>query len=522
MNHSRINLLALLLCGASTLWPVQLRAAEPSARISVQVDKPGHRIPATLWGIFFEDINCSVDGGVYAEMVRNRSLENSDKPEYWKLVTKGTGKGETSVSLENPMNSDPLSERNQRSLRLSVANTDASNPVGVANEGYWGMALQQGAAYELSFNARCADGFTGPVTIELQKPDGTVCARETMTGLKSDWKAFHATLSSDATEPNAHLVLSVSSPGTVWFDMVSLFPKQTWKNSGLRPDLMNKLAGLKPSFVRFPGGCWVEGDTMKYSYRWKETIGDLSQRRTQYNLWQYNATHGVGFHEYLQMCEDLGATPLFVINCGMSHKETVPLDEMGPYVQDALDAIEYCNGPVTSRYGALRAKNGHPAPFNLKYMEIGNENGGDAYHQRWELFYRAIRAKYPDIHLIANVWGGYPTNFLPELVDEHYYNSPEFFIQRAGMYDSYDRKGPKVYIGEYAVTQGCGQGNLRAAIGEAAFMTGIERNSDVVQMASYAPLFANVNYKKWNPDLICYDSARSYGLPSYYVQQLVR
>ena len=220
------------------------------------------------------------------------------------------------------------------------------------------------------------------------------------------------------------------------------------------------------------------------------------------------------------MCEDLGAEPLFVINCGMSHKENVPLDKMGEFVQDALDAIEYANGPVTSTWGAVRAKNGHRAPFNLKYMEIGNENGGTAYHERYALFYDAIKAKYPQMHLIANEWSGTPKNRPIEIVDEHYYSTPEFFIANAGKYDSYDRAGRKVYVGEYAVTQGCGQGNLRAAIGEAAFMTGMERNSDVVLMASYAPLFANVHYKKWNPDLIDFDSSRAYGIPSYYVQQM--
>jgi alpha-L-arabinofuranosidase len=220
------------------------------------------------------------------------------------------------------------------------------------------------------------------------------------------------------------------------------------------------------------------------------------------------------------MCEDLGAEPLFVINCGMSHKEVVPLDKMQEFVQDALDAIEYANGPVSSTWGALRAKNGHRAPFNLKYMEIGNENGGTAYHERYALFYDAIKAKHPQMHLIANEWSGTPTNRPIEIVDEHYYSTPEFFIANAGKYDSYDRAGRKVYVGEYAVTQGCGQGNLRAAIGEAAFMTGLERNSDVVLLASYAPLFANVNYKKWNPDLIDFDSSRAYGIPSYYVQKI--
>ena len=235
------------------------------------------------------------------------------------------------------------------------------------------------------------------------------------------------------------------------------FPKKTWKNrqNGLRPDLAGMLAELRPAFVRFPGGCWVEGDTMKFAYRWKETIGDLSERRTQYNIWNYHATHGLGFHEYLQMCEDLGAEPLFVINCGMSHREVVPMDRMREFVQDALDAIEYCNGPADSPWGKLRADSGHPAPFHLKLMEIGNENGGPAYQERYALFYDAIKKRYPEMTLIANL----PTDKRPaDVVDEHYYSSPEFFIQQADRYDQYDRKGPKIYVGEYAVTQGCRPG----------------------------------------------------------------
>jgi alpha-L-arabinofuranosidase len=235
----------------------------------------------------------------------------------------------------------------------------------------------------------------------------------------------------------------------------------------------------------------VEGDDMAHMYRWKETIGDIACRKPLFNIWGYSATHGLGYHEYLQLSEDLGAEPLFCINTGMSHREVVPLDQMGPWVQDALDAIEYANGPTNSIWGGLRAQNGHPEPFHMKYLEIGNENGGPAYHERWELFYGAIKAKHPGIQLIANVWGGYPTTLMPDVIDEHYYNNPEFFIQQAHKYDTYKRDGPKVFVGEYAVTQGTGQGNLRGAIGEAAFMTGLERNSDVVIMASYAPLFVN-------------------------------
>jgi len=486
------------------------------ASIAVEVDKPGHAISPVLYGIFFEDINCSADGGIYAEMVRNRSFEDSDKPEWWEAVGNGMVNCELAVD-----STQPVSPKNPHSLRVTIGQTGGGR-AGVANYGYWGMSVTKGQTYELGLSARVGHGFTGPLSVSLESLGGVVYAEATLRHVASDWSRYTCSLKPNATDPKARLVISTSRPGTFWLDMVSLFPKRTWKNrpNGLRPDLAEMLAGLKPGFVRFPGGCWVEGEVMNTAYRWKQTIGDPSERRTQYNLWQYQATHGIGFHEYLQMCEDLGAEPLFVINCGMSHREVVPLDKMGEFVHDALDAIEYANGPVDSTWGAVRAKNGHPAPFNLKHMEIGNENGGRAYHERYPLFYDAIKAKYPQMNLLADEWGGTPNNRPVEIVDEHYYSTPEFFIANAGKYDSYDRAGHKVYVGEYAVTQGCGQGNLRAAIGEAAFMTGMERNSDVVVMASYAPLFANVHYKKWNPDLIDFDSARVYGIPSYYVQQM--
>ena len=506
-------LVALLLL-LFLLEPPGLQAQ--SATLTIAADRPSHAISPTLYGIFFEDINCSADGGLYAELVRNRNFEDSDTPDHWE--TMATDPAEVSLSIDE---SQPLSPKNLRSLKVVVGNLKAGR-AGVINRGFWGMALDKGAGYQLSLFARGAAGFAGPLTVTLESQNGTIYASAKITGLGVDWKPYHLWLRANQTDPQARLVISTTQPGTFWLDMVSLFPKKTWKNrpNGLRPDLAQMLSGIEPAFVRFPGGCWVEGETMDLAYRWKQTVGDPAERRTQYNIWQYHATHGIGYHEYLQMCEDLGAQPLFVINCGMSHKEVVPLDKMPEFVQDALDAIEYANGPVTSHWGSLRARNHHPAPFNLRYMEIGNENGGSAYQQRYALFYDAIKAKHPEMHLIADEWGGRPSSRPVEIVDEHYYSTPEFFIHNADKYDSYDRAGRKVYVGEYAVTQGCGQGNLRAAVGEAAFMTGLERNSDVVLMASYAPLFANVNYKKWNPDLIDFDSARVYGVPSYYVQKM--
>jgi alpha-L-arabinofuranosidase len=482
--------------------------------ISVAVDKPGVKVSPTLWGIFFEDINLSSDGGLYAELVRNRSFEDSDKPDYWTSVGSGTAKIDLTVDAEKP-----ISDKNRHSLRVSVRDPGVTR-VGVANGGYFGMSVTKGAAYNLSLRARSDGAFKGPLTVTVESADSVVYAKAQVKGLTADWQTFAFALTSDATDPKARLVISADKPGVFWLDCVSLFPQDTWKGHGFRKDLAQMLADLKPAFMRFPGGCWVEGTTMKEAYRWKATIGDPFERRSQYNLWGYTATHGLGYHDYLQLCEDLDAEPLFCINVGMSHKENVPMDKMGEYVQDALDALEYANGPATSTWGSVRAKAGHPAPFNMKYLEIGNENGGPAYHERYALFHDAIKAKYPNVTLIANVWNGIPTNRPLDCVDEHYYSSPDFFIANAFKYDAYDRASHRVFVGEYAVTQGTGQGSLRGAVGEAAFMTGLERNSDVVRMAAYAPLFVNANHRRWNPDLIVYDSSRVYGIPSYYAQKM--
>jgi len=477
------------------------------ATLTVDVDTPGVKISPTLWGIFFEDINLSADGGIYPELVRNRSFEDANKPDHWQLVNQGDGHSEMTIDTRRPLN-----PYNRSSLRIRL-----NGVASIVNEGYWGMSIVQGETYKLRLSARCGDGFQGPLTIMVERPDGSDLAKGTVDGLTDQWKSFSLDLTATGTEPKAKLAITIGGKGTLWLDMVSLVPAKTWKDHGLRPDLCQMLAGLKPAFVRFPGGCWVEGDELKYSYHWKETVGDIACRKPLWNIWRYYATHGLGYHEYLQMCEDLGAEPLFVINCGMSHREVVPMDQMGQWVQDALDAIEYANGPADTIWGGLRAKNGHPEPFSLRYIEIGNENGGPPYQERYVLFYDAIRARYPKMTIVSDQ----PTRRRPsDIVDEHYYSNPEFFMQQADRYDKYDRRSPKIYVGEYAVTQGCGQGNLRGAVGEAAFMTGMERNSDIVVMASYAPLFANVNYKRWNPDLICFDSSRVYGLPSYYVQKM--
>jgi len=491
-----------------------------SASITVDVTHPTHAISPTLWGIFFEDINMSTDGGIYPELVRNRSFEDADTLQNWKFTNVGDGKSEASIitgDVQARPSTAPLNPYNRKSLQLKV---DGSFTL--ENDGYWGMGVVSGETYTLKFAAR-EESFNGKLTAKILSADGVVLALGEISDLGRPWKYHTLNMTPSGTDSKAKLEISGSGNGVVFLDMVSLMPNKTWKDHGLRPDLAESLDDLHPKFMRFPGGCWVEGDDLAHMNHWKNTIGNIDVRTPLWNIWGYNATHGLGFYEYLQLAEDLGAEPLFCINVGMSHKETVPMDRMGQWVQDAVDAVEYANGPTNSTWGALRAKAGHPAPFNLKYMEIGNENGGPDYVERWPLLANALREKYPYLKFIVNTdlrGRPYPKNPAPDIVDEHYYESPESFMRRADQYDKYDRNGPKIFVGEYAVTQHAGKGNLRAAIGEAAFMTGMERNSDQVIMASYAPLLVNLNHRAWNPDLINFDSSRWYGLPSYYVQKM--
>ena len=493
--------------------------AQTTATLTIQANQPSVPISSNLFGIFFEEINSAGDGGIYAEMVRNRSFEEPGNTNYWQLIASGGG-----IGTIGPDSSMPLSASNLFSLKLTQSS--AAGSVGVANGGYWGMNFQAGQTYNLGLYARCSSGFTGTLAASLQSANGSkLYAQGTISGLTTNWQYFSLALVPNTSDTAGRLSLAISQPGSVWLDVVSLFPQQTFHNrtNGLRPDLANVLVNLQPSFMRFPGGSWVNGDSLTNMYAWKRTIGPIGDRRLQHNLWGYYVDNGLGYYEYLQMCEDIGTQPLFVINCGMdvfSAGDSVPLAQMGSYVQDALDAIQYANGPTNSTWGAMRAAAGHPAPFNLKFIEIGNENGGSAYNDRYALFYDAIKTNYPDMHIIADNWGGLPVSRPVEISDEHYYSDPTFFMANATKYDSYSRSGPKVYVGEYAVNTGAGNGNLISALGEAAFMTGLERNADIVAMASYAPLFANLNNKNWNPDLIYFNGSRVYGTPSYYVQQM--
>lgn len=505
MKHTMIGLL---------LWAA-VTASAGEASLTVQVDQPGVKVSPLLYGIFFEEINRAGDGGIYAELIQNRSFEDSAKEAAaWTLI-KGT-EAEGSMILDK---SQPLNGNNPTSLKLELI----KGRIGIANNGFAkeasdGIAVEAGKEYALSLYARGG----GELTATLEQQDGKVLASKKLSGLGAEWKKIECVLKSEATVANARLVVSLDKPGAVWLDMVSLFPK----GQLFRADLLQKLADMKPAFVRFPGGCYVEGPKLSEAFRWKKTIGDVAARPGHWNLWGYMSNDGLGYHEYLLLCEAIGAAPLYVINCGMSHEEQnkkkAPPEgaELQEYVQDALDAIEYANGPVDSKWGAVRAAAGHPAPFNLRMMEIGNENGGPIYNKHFALFHDAIKAKYPDFQLVSDVWGGLPGDRKIDIADEHYYNDPEFFMRNADKYDKYDRAGHKVYVGEYAVTKDCGRGNLAGALGEAAFMTGMERNSDVVIMASYAPLFEYVGWKHWNPNAILFDGARSYGTPSWQVQTL--
>ena len=504
--------------GVSIVLIALTSGLQAQTKITIDVSKPGHAISPTLFGIFFEDINLSADGGLYPELVRNRSFEDADTLQNWKFLSVD-GKSSANIITANVQSFPPVPPLNPFN-RKSVC-VKAGGSFKLENGGYFGMNIVQGNNYSFKLAARSLEGFKSPIKIRLVGDNGNELASGEIKDIEVDWKYFSLNLTASGSDPKAHLEISGNGSGKLYLDMVSLIPDKTWKSHGMRVDLAEAIDGLHPKFLRFPGGCWVEGDDFEHMNHWKNTIGNIDTRTPLWNIWGYNATHGLGYHEYLQLAEDLGAEPLFCINAGISHKEVVPLDRMGQWVQDALDAIEYANGPETSVWGSIRAKNGHQKPFNLKYMEIGNENGQVPYAERWDLMVKAIKAKYPDIKLIANEWGGsHPKEPNPEIIDEHYYNNPDWFIWNANKYDNYDRKGPKIFIGEYAVTSGTGNGNLRGAIGEAAWMIGMERNSDIVSMGSYAPLFCHANHKAWPVNLINFDSYRWFGLPSYYVQQL--
>ncbi len=498
--------------GAGSLAPRVVAPQATDTEITIQTKTPTVKVNPDMYGIFFEEINQAGEGGVYAEMIRARGMEDGDSkrlPTGWSADVSGEG---NSVSLDFANTPDPA---RPASLKITQG---ASGKARAVNDGFWGVPIEKGKNYRIVLWAKSA----GSMRLALESASGEAVNPVKVKGT-GVWQRYEISWSSTVTDPKAKLVLSLAEPGTAHVAFASMMPKETWKGrkNGLRKDLAGLIEGFKPGFVRFPGGCFIEGNDLPQAFDWKKTIGPVETRQPHTrSFWGYPASNGLGFHEYLQWCEDLGAKALFVANCGMSHTQVAPMSEMKRYVQDTLDAIEYANGPITSKWGAIRAQNGHPEPFDLKYLQIGNENGGPAYDERYALIGKAIKDRYPEIEIIANVWGGVPKSYKLEIIDEHYYSNPPFFWRNADRYDKYDRSGPKIYVGEYAVTRGSGTGNLAAALSEAAFMTGMERNADVVHMASYAPLFVNVNNRQWNPNAIVFDNHRVYGTPSFWVQSL--
>jgi alpha-N-arabinofuranosidase len=542
--NSRIGLAALVCAAGLTLAQAQPGAAQ-AGMITVQVDKPGAAISPTMFGLFFEDINFGADGGLYPERVKNRSFEFPEPMMGWKQVARDGAKGALYVLDRGSVRDVP----NSHHLRIQAE--PGGKGFGVVNEGFRGIGLRENAEYRFSVDARRSGG-QATLRVELEDPDGRVLGTATIDGLTPEWKTHTATLRPSATDAKARLNLLVDGGGTVDVDSVSLFPSETWKNreNGLRPDLVQLLADVKPGFLRFPGGCIVEGSVLERRYQWKTTVGDPDDRRLLFNRWNaefkhrptpdYYQSFGLGFYEYFLLAEDIGAEPLPIINCGMACQfnsgELAPLDDLDQYIRDAFDLIEFANGPATSTWGRRRVEMGHPAPFNLKLIGIGNEQWGPQYVERYEAFAKALEAKHPEIKLVASAGPapeGERFDFLwakmrdlkADVVDEHYYMPPAWFPANAGRYDDYPRNGPKVFAGEYAaqsvgIASPDNRNTWECALSEAAFVTGLERNADVVVMSSYAPLFGHVDAWQWTPNLIWFDNLRSYGTPNYYVQKL--
>lgn len=511
---------------------------------TVKVNEPVAPIQPTMWGVFFEDINFGADGGIYAELVKNRSFEFSKPLMGWTVKRKQ--EGDILVLNRKEVTNNP------RFLRLTARNA-VKGDLELTNEGFRGMGIKKDLRYDFSFLYRqTAPGITMHLSLISSKGEtlGETVVKPAESG--NTWHKQSASFQSNATDAKGKLYIWFEGTGVIDLDMISLFPGDTWKNrpGGMRADMVQMLADMKPGFIRFPGGCIVEGVDLANRYQWKKTIGPVEERQLIMNRWNiefphkaapdYFQTFGLGFFEYFQLAEDIGAEPLPILNCGMACQfntaELVPLEDLQPYIQDALDLIEFANGDVTTQWGKVRAAMGHPQPFNLKLLGVGNENWGPQYIERVKLFTKALKEKYPDVKLV-NSSGTDPDNdrfrFLngelramkADIIDEHYYRSPEWFLSNASRYDSYDRNGSKVFAGEYAahakITGGTNNVNSwKCALAEAAFMTGLERNAAVVNMASYAPLFANSDAWQWSPDLIWVNSLQVYGTPDYQVQKL--
>ena len=528
---------------------LSLSAAAWAGPIDVRVSAKGAPIQPTMYGIFFEDINYAADGGLYAELVKNRSFEFPQDPlQGWKAF------GRVEVREDGPF------DRNPHYVRLS----DPGHPhkwTGLDNEGFFGIGLQAGETYRFSVWARVPEGGEARLRIEFVNTasmgEQQHFTQARISVASREWKQYEVEMKAAQTDPKATLRIFLERPAgssvatTVDLEHVSLFPTDTWMGhrNGLRKDLAQALADLHPGVFRFPGGCIVEGTDLDTRYNWKNTVGPVENRPINENRWEYTFPHrffpdyfqsyGLGFFEFFQLSEEIGAEPLPILSCGLacqyqndSEDAHVPAAELEPYIQDALDLIEFANGDVSTRWGALRAEMGHPAPFRLKYIGIGNEQWGPEYPEHLEPFLKAIRAAHPEIRIVGssgpNSEGEQFDYLWPEmrrlgadLVDEHFYRPYDWFLAQGARYDNYDRKGPKVFAGEYAChARGRKYNHFYASLLEAAFMTGLERNADVVHMATYAPLFAHVEGWQWRPDLIWYDNLNSFRTASWHVQAL--
>jgi alpha-L-arabinofuranosidase len=453
---------------------------------------------------------------------------NSDYPA-WSLKLEGSSKASVFLSSEKP-----LTQATPHSLKIEIENADPKGRVSIINDGFWGINVVKGESYKLSFYIRTSENFSGPIMVSLETDSGKVLAFSSFQNTKNqNWKKLECTLKATDSNPKAKFYLSFGGKGTVWIDFVSLFPSKTYKNrpNGMRNDLSLLLAGIKPAFVRWPGGCYVEGINIQSAPDWKRTIGRLEDWSGTYSPWGYWSSDGFGYYEYLQFCEDIGAKALYVFNCGVScdfrSGTFVPDDSITPYLQNALDAIEYAIGPSSSKWGAIRSKNGHPSPFSLHYVEVGNEQVGKRYGERFNTFYKAIKEKYPQIEIIASMGIAHidksTLNAIDKLdiADEHTYKSIYWPMIYNDWYDKYERKDWGMYIGEYACNGGVGKGNMMAALNDATSILMYERNSDLIKMTSYAPLLENVNTPNWNVNLIKFDCEKSFGRISYYAIKMM-
>ncbi|MBT2592716.1 carbohydrate binding domain-containing protein [Pedobacter sp. ISL-68] len=517
--------------------------AQTAKVIKVKTDHSIAKVQPNMWGVFFEDINFGADGGIYAELIKNRSFEFAKPLMGWTISRRNPREGEVLVVNRKEVNST-----NPRYLQVKKQTDDFE----LINEGFKGIGVKKGMRYDFSVMYRQAKPGVR-LTLLLKAADNKVIGQGRLTPDQTggDWKKQSASFTATETDPKAKFAIGFQGKGNIDLDMISLFPSDTWKNrpQGLRADMVQLLADMKPGFIRFPGGCIVEGTDLANRYQWKKTIGPIENRQLLMNRWNIEFAHrpapdyyqsfGLGFFEYFQLAEDIGSDALPILNCGMACQynsaEVASLDELDPYVQDALDLIEFANGDVNTKWGKMRADLGHPKPFNLKMMGVGNENWGPQYLERLAIFTKAIKAKYPDFKLIYSSGTGPDGDRFDllnttlrsnnaDFIDEHYYRPADWFLKNAGRYDNYPRNGSKVFVGEYAVHAdnsiiGSNRNNWQSALASASLMTGLERNADVVQMASYAPLFAHIDAWQWAPDMIWVDNLKSYGTPDYYVQK---